>query len=43
LLAKLPGNPHFEIEIGEEEIPAPKRGPGRPRKEEAKVEEDAEA
>lgn len=30
MIAKLPGNQHFEIEVGEEE--APKRGPGRPPK-----------
>jgi hypothetical protein len=28
LIAKLPGNQHFEVEIGEEE--EPKRKPGRP-------------
>jgi hypothetical protein len=38
LLAKLPGNPHFEVEIGEDDTPAPKRGPGRPRKEAEEVE-----
>jgi len=31
LMNKLPGNPHFEVEMGEDE--PVKRGPGRPRKE----------
>lgn len=42
LIAKLPGNPHFEIEIEEDETPVQKRGPGRPRKDEAKVEAEVE-
>lgn len=37
LLAKLPDNPHFEVELGED-VPdeKPKRGPGRPRREEVR-------
>ncbi len=33
LIEKLKDNPHFDIEIGEEEVqPEPKRKPGRPKK-----------
>lgn len=32
LVSKLPGNPHFDVEVGEEEKSDPKRKPGRPPK-----------
>lgn len=38
LIAKLPGNPHFEVEVGEDDTPPEKRKPGRP----PKVREDGE-
>jgi len=41
LLAKLPANPHFEIEIGEDDTPV-KRRLGRPRKDEVKSEESVD-
>lgn len=40
LVNKLPGNQHFEIEIGDDEPDEkPKRGPGRPKKEEVKFDQ----
>jgi hypothetical protein len=38
LVNKLPTNPHFEVELGEEQPDEKlKRGPGRPRKDEVKL------
>lgn len=37
LIRKAQGNPHFDVELGEETPDEPKRKPGRPRKEEEPV------
>ena len=43
LIAKLPGNPHFDIEVGEDDGQNKKRGPGRPKKEQPEADEPVKA
>lgn len=43
LIAKCQGNPHFDVELGEEIVDEPKRKPGRPPKPKEEVDQPADA